>query len=98
MYTCDVCGEEFETLTRMRLEHDPCPVEQERREHQQAVEQVEQQHGYGVGDRARLLDEGREVEVVDVEPGDDEPTVVWVDPDEEDEPENRGRSPASDVI
>ena len=98
MYTCDVCGEEFETLTRLRLDHDPCPVEEERREHEQAIETVETEHGYSVGDRARLLGEGREVEVVDVEPGDDEPTVVWIDPDEDDTPENRERSPASDVL
>jgi len=97
MYSCDVCGEEFETLTRMRLEHDPCPVEEERRAEEAAIETVETEHGYGVGDHCRLIG-GQEVEVVAIEPGEDEPVVVWVDVDEEDTPENRERSPASEVL
>ena len=98
MYSCDVCGEEFETLTRLRLNHDPCPVEQEREAHEAAIRQVEDERGFGIGDRCRLIDGAREVEVVDIEPGDEEPTVVWVDPGDDDTEANRTRSPANKVI
>lgn len=98
MYSCDVCGEEFETLTRLRLNHDPCPVEQEREEHEAAIQHVEDERGFGIGDWCRLIDGAREVEVVDIKPGDEEPTVVWVEAGEEDIEENRSESPASDLI
>lgn len=98
MYSCDVCGEEFETLTRLRLNHDPCPIEQERRERAEAIETVASDRGFEIGDRCRLVKTAEEIDVVDVEPGEDEPTVVWVYPDKADTPENRHRTPASDVI
>lgn len=98
MYSCDVCGEEYETLTRLRLDHDPCPVEEKREKRRAAIEQVADERGFGVGDRCRLIATAEEVDVVDIEPGEEEPTVVWVPAGQAETEENRQRSAASDVI
>ena len=100
MYTCEVCGEEFETLSRLRLDHRPCPVEEEQRRQEGAVRTLREEWGLEVGDWCRVIRTGEEVEVVDVEPDDagDEPTVVWVPAGEADTPENRRRSPAGELV
>jgi len=100
MYTCDTCGEEFETLSGLRLEHDPCPVEEKRRQQEAAVRQLREERGLEIGDLCRVLGTGEEAEIVGVEPGDDggDPTVVWIPAGAADEPENRRESPASEVV
>lgn len=101
MHTCDVCGEEFETLSRLRLEHDPCPVEERQRKRDEAIQQLKNERGLEIGDRCRVIKTGREVEIVDIKPGDadqDEPTVVWVPAGTEDVPEQRQTSPANEVV
>jgi len=103
MYTCDVCGEEFETLSGLRLEHDPCPVERERRRREETIERLRNERGLEIGEIGRVIATGEEVEIVDVEPGDEtddggEPTVVWIPAGADDEPENRRKSAANEVV
>jgi hypothetical protein len=101
MYACETCGEEFETLSRLRLRHDPCPVEERRRREGDAVRRLAEEWGLEVGDRCRVIATGAEVEIVDVEPGDgegDDPVVVWVPAGEADAPESRETSPARDLV
>lgn len=101
MYTCDTCGEEFETLSRLRLNHDPCPVAERRRKHEAAAERLRDEWGLEVGDRCRVIGTGEEVEIVDVEPGEgdgDDPRVVWIPAGETDAPERRHTSPAGELV
>lgn len=101
MYTCNACGEEFETLSQLRLAHEPCPVKEQQRKHDEAIQQLQDQRGLSIGDRCRVIETGEEVEIVDVEPTDDPeewPTVVCVPAGAEDTPEQRRTSPASDVV
>lgn len=101
MYTCDVCGEEFETLSRLRLDHDPCPEEQRRRDREAAIGRLEAERGLEIGGRCRVIETGEEVEIVDVEPaaGDgEEPAVVWVPAGAADAPEHRRTTPADEVV
>lgn len=99
MAICDVCGEEFGTLSRLRLEHDPCPVEEEQRKHEEALERLKDERGLEIGDWCRVIGSGREVEIVDIERGDEEiPDVVWVPAGREDTPERRQTSPAHKLV
>ena len=100
MYTCDTCGEEFETLSRLRLAHRPCPVAERRRRHEAAVQRLKAEWGLEVGDLCRVIGTGKEVEIVEVEPGEegDEPRVVWVPAGNADTPEHRHASPAGDLV
>jgi hypothetical protein len=100
MYACQTCGEEFETLSQLRLKHEPCPVAEERRLREEAIERLEAERGLEIGERARVIATGREIEIVDVEPGDEdeEPTVVWIPAGAEDDPERRQKSPASKIV
>jgi uncharacterized protein YpmB len=99
MHTCDACGAEFETLSEMRMRHD-CPVKEEQRKHEQALDYLREEQGLELGDLCRVVSSGKEVEIVDVEPNDDdeEPTVVWVPAGREDTPDTRKRSPVSELI
>lgn len=99
MYACDTCGEEFETLSRLRLDHAPCPIDEEQKRQEEARARLKDERGLEVGDRCRVIAGGREVDIVDVEPNDDgEPRVVWVPAGEEDDPENRETSAASELV
>lgn len=99
MYACDACGAEFETLSELRIRHD-CPVEEEQRKRDAALDYLKEEQSLEIGDRCRVVETGKEVEIVDVEPSEDdtEPTVVWIPAGKEDTPERRRTSPASDLI
>jgi hypothetical protein len=99
MHTCDACGAEFETLSELRMRHD-CPVEEEQRKREQALDDLREERGLEIGDLCRILKTGKEVEIVDVEPGeaDDPPTVVWVPAGREDTPEKRRTSSPAELI
>lgn len=99
MYSCDACGAEFETLSELRIRHD-CPVKEEQRKREAALAHLKEERGLEIGDLCRVIKTGKEVEIVDVEPGeeDDEPTVVWIPAGRADTPERRRTSPASDLI
>jgi hypothetical protein len=100
MHTCDACGAEFETLSEMRMRHD-CPVKEEQRKREQALDYLREEQGLELGDLCRVVSSGKEVEIVDVEPNDDEdeePTVVWVPAGREDTAKNRRTSPVGDLI
>ncbi|MEF8867350.1 MAG: hypothetical protein V5A85_02415 [Haloarculaceae archaeon] len=101
MYACETCGEEFETLSRLRLRHDPCPVAERRRRREEAVERLRTEWGLEIGDWCRRIGTGEEVEVVDVEPAEEDgedPRVVWVPASEADTPEQRRTSPAGELV
>lgn len=101
MHACDACGEEFETLSRLRLAHDPCPVKERQRKRDEAIQRLNDRRGLTIGDRCRVITTGREVEIVDVEPSEEAdggPTVVWVPAGTEDAPEQRQTSQASNVV
>lgn len=101
MYTCDGCGEEFETLSRLRLAHEPCPEKEQQRKNEEAIQRLQDQRGLTIGDWCRVISTGEEVEIVDVEPSDEPdegPTVVWVPAGTEDTPEQRQTIRASDVV
>lgn len=99
MYACDACGEEFETLSELRMRHE-CPVEEKRQRREAALEHLKDERGLEIGERCRVIGSGKEVDIVDIEPGeeDEEPTVVWVPADREDTPERRRNSPASELV
>jgi hypothetical protein len=100
MHSCDACGAEFETLSELRMRHD-CPVKEEQRKREQALDYLREERGLEIGDLCRVIETGREVEIVDVEPAsgdEDEPTVFWVPANREDTPNNRRTSPATDLI
>ena len=101
MYACDHCGEEFETLSGLRVRHEPCPVGERERRREEAVQRLEDEWNLEVGDWCRVLGTGEEAEIVDVEPGNgngEEPTVVWVPAGEPDEPERSRRTSARRVV
>ena len=101
MYACDACGEEFETLSALRLEHDPCPVAEDQRRYDEAVGRLAAERGFEIGDRCRVIDSGDEAEIVDVEPAadhDGDPKVVWIPPDDEDDPDRRRTAGFDEVV
>jgi len=100
MPSCDTCGAAFETLSELRLRHDPCPEAEEQRRYEATIEQLADERGLEIGDTCRVVAGGREVEVVDVDPGaaDEEPSVVWVPAGSEDAPENRETSTFDEVV
>lgn len=101
MYTCDTCGEEFPTLSRLRLDHDPCPVAERQRRGEEAVRRLREEWRLEVGDWCRVIGTGEEVEIVEVEPGegdDDDPVVVWVPAGSPDAPEHRHTTPAGELV
>lgn len=100
MHTCDTCGEGFETLSELRLSHDPCPEAETQRRYEAAIERLAEDRGLEIGDSCRLVAGGQEVDIVDVEAGssDEEPQVVWVPAGSEDAPENRETSAFDEVV
>lgn len=101
MYACESCGEEFETLSRLRVKHRPCPVEEEQRRQEDAIQRLKAEWGLEMGDWCRVIASGEEVEIVGIEPGgegDDEPQVVWVPAGKADTQEQRQRSPAGKLV
>ena len=86
MYACDACDEEFDTLSALRIEHEPCPVAEER--------ELEP------GDRCRVIATGEEAEIVDVDPGgpDGDPEVLWVPAGAEDDPDDRRRASFNEIV
>ena len=100
MYACDACGEEFETLSALRIEHEPCAVAERRRRHEEAVERLREEHGVDLGDRCRVIATGEEIEVVDVDAGEsdaDDPEVLWV-PAGEDDANDRRRASFDEIV
>ena len=101
MYTCEICGAEYETLSALRMDHDPCPVEAERRRHEEAVERLADKRGLEIGDRCRVIESGEEAEIVDVEAAADpeaEPAVVWIPAGSEDTPDRRRTAGFDEVV
>ncbi len=100
MYDCEVCGEAFETLSALRLEHEPCPVAERECRYEEAIERLAEERGLEIGDRCRVVASGAEVEIVDVEAGsaEEEPRAVWVPAGSEDEPDNRETSAFDEVV
>ena len=100
MYACDACGEEFETLSALRIEHEPCPVAEERRRHEAALERLAEERQLEPGDRCRVIATGEEAEIVDVDPGgpDGDPEVLWVPAGAEDDPDDRRRASFDEVV
>jgi hypothetical protein len=99
MHACETCGEEFETLSQLRMEHDPCPVEEAKRKREAAIQRLKEERSLEIGELCRVLKTGREALIVDVEPADDgDPVVVWVPVGRDDEPEHRRRSPFDAVV
>lgn len=101
MPTCDTCGAAFETLSELRLRHDPCPEAEAERRYQDAKARLAEERGLEIGDTCRVIAGGEEVEVVDVEAGETdeaEPRVVWVPVDEPDTPENRETAAFDEVV
>ena len=64
MYACDACGEEFETLSELRIEHEPCAVAERQRRHEEALRRLDDERDLSVGDRCRVIGSGKEVEIV----------------------------------
>ena len=101
MYTCDTCGADFDTLSALRMDHEPCPVAEEQRRHEEAVERLADERGLEIGDRCRVIESGEEAEIVDVEAapdGDGEPKVVWVPAGSEDSPDRRRTAGFDEVV
>ena len=100
MYACDACGEEFETLSELRIEHEPCAVAEEQRRHEEALRRLDDERGLAVGDRCRVIGSGKEVEIVDVEPGgeDGDPRVVWIPAGTEDDTDRRETSAFDEIV
>ena len=100
MYACDACGEEFETLSELRIEHEPCAVAEEQRRREEALRRLDDERDLSVGDRCRVIGSGEEVEIVDVEPGgeDGDPRVVWIPAGTEDGPDRRETSAFDEVV
>ena len=100
MYACDACGEEFETLSALRIEHEPCPVAEEQRRHEAALERLAEERKLEPGDRCRVIATGEEAEIVDVDPGgpDGDPEVLWVPAGAEDDPDDRRRASFDEVV
>jgi len=101
MHACDACGEEFETLSALRLEHDPCPVAEEQRRYEAALERLAGERNLEPGDRCRVIATGEEAEIVDVDPGEDEeddPAVLWVSAGEDDDPDDRRQASFDEIV
>ena len=101
MYTCEACGAEYETLSALRMDHEPCPVAEEQRRHEEAVERLADERGLEIGDRCRVIESGEEAEVVDVEAAADpeaEPAVVWIPAGSEDAPDQRRTAGFDEVV
>ena len=100
MYACDACGEEFETLSALRIEHEPCAVAERQRRHEEALRRLDDERDLSVGDRCRVIGSGKEVEIVDVEPGgeDGDPRVVWIPAGTEDGPDRRETSAFDEIV
>ena len=100
MYACDACGEEFETLSELRIEHEPCAVAEQQRRHEEALRRLDDEWDLSVGDRCRVIGSGKEVEIVDVEPGgeDGDPRVVWIPAGTEDGPDRRETSAFDEIV
>jgi hypothetical protein len=101
MYTCDTCGADFETLSALRMDHEPCPVAEEERRHEEAVERLADERGLEIGDRCRVIESGEEAEIVDVEAAADpeaEPAVVWIPAGSEDAPDRRRTAGFDEVV
>ena len=100
MYACDACGEEFETLSELRIEHEPCAVAEEQRRHEEALRRLNDERDLAVGDRCRVIGSGKEVEIVDVEPGgeDGDSRVVWVPAGTGDDPDRRETSTFDEIV
>ena len=101
MYTCDTCGADFETLSALRMDHEPCPVAEEQRRHEEAVARLADERGLEIGDRCRVIESGEEAEIVDVVPavdGDRDPEVVWVPAGSEDAPDRRRTAGFDEVV
>ena len=101
MYSCEACGAEYETLSALRMDHDPCPVEAERRRHEEAVGRLADERGLEIGDRCRVIESGEEAEVVDVEAAADpeaEPAVVWIPAGSEDTRDRRRTAGFDEVV
>ena len=101
MYTCEACGAEYETLSALRMDHEPCPVAEEQRRHEEAVERLADERGLEIGDRCRVIESGEEAEVVDVEAAADpeaEPAVVWIPAGSEDAPDRRRTAGFDEVV
>jgi hypothetical protein len=101
MYTCDTCGADFETLSALRMDHEPCPVAEEQRRHEVAVERLSDERGLAIGDRCRVIESGEEAEIVDVEAAahdDGDPEVVWIPAGSEDAPDRRRTAGFDEVV
>ncbi len=101
MYACDACGEEFETLSALRIEHEPCAVAERQRRYEAAVERLREERGIELGDRCRVIATGEEIEVVDVDPGADDdadPEVLWVPAGADDDPDDRRRASFDEIV
>ena len=100
MYTCDACGEEFETLSELRIEHEPCAVAEEQRRREEALRRLDDERDLSVGDRCRVIGSGKEIEIVDVEPGgeDADSRVVWIPAGTEDDPDRRETSAFDEIV
>ena len=100
MYACDACGEEFETLSELRIEHEPCAVAEEQRRYEEALQRLNDERELSVGDRCRVIGSGKEVEIVDVEPDgeDGDPRVVWIPAGAEDDTDRRETSTFDEIV
>ena len=100
MYACDACGEEFETLSELRIDHEPCAVAEEQRRREEALRRLDDERDLAVGDRCRVIGSGKEVEIVDVEPGgeDADSRVVWVPTGTGDDPDRRETSTFDEIV
>ena len=100
MYACDACGEEFETLSELRIEHEPCAVAEERRRREEALRHLDDERDLSVGDRCRVIGSGKEVEIVDVEPGGEgaDSRVVWIPAGAEDDTNRRETSAFDEIV
>ena len=100
MYACDACGEEFETLSELRIEHEPCAVAEEQRRREEALRRLDDERDLSVGDRCRVIGSGEEIEIVDVDPGgpDGDPEVLWVPAGAEDDLDDRRRASFDEVV
>jgi hypothetical protein len=101
MYTCETCGAEYETLSALRMDHEPCPVAEEQRRQEEAVERLADERGLEIGDRCRVIESGEEAEIVDVEAAahdDGDPEVVWIPAGSEDAPDRRRTAGFDEVV
>ena len=100
MYACDACGEKFETLSELRIEHEPCAVAERQRRHEEALRRLDDERGLTIGDRCRVIGSGKEIEIVDIEPGGEnaDSRVVWVPAGTDDDPDRRETSTFDEIV